>query len=99
MKLKGLYLVLLMLCMSSAAFSQEKYEQAIVMQAGTNIILSLEGKETVIEKNPTKGTGGVDFSFLLSKIAGLRNEGWEVWNSNSGSTTLGVVYFLRRKLK
>lgn len=99
MKLKSLYLVLLMLCMSTAMFAQEKYEQAVVMQAnigtGYFVFTSIEGKEYEKEKIMTKD-GLTDLSLLLKKIADMRNQGWEVW---SAATSPAVTYFLRRKIK
>lgn len=96
MKLKNLYLVLFMFCMSTAIFAQDKYEQAVVVQNGLQIVVSIEGKETQIEKISSKGLAALDFLPIINKIAQLRNEGWEVWNS---STAGGIHYFLRKKLK
>lgn len=99
MKLKGLYLILIM-TICTALMAQEKYEQAIVKRFGVGVIISLEGKETVYEKSSVKaGPAGVDLSFLLGKLAELRNDGWEVWNTTSGDTSFEITYFLRRKLK
>ena len=95
MKLKNLYLVLFMLCMSTAIFAQDKYEQAIVAQGPNILYITIEGKE--MEKEKIKSDPG-DFSAVLKELSTLRNDGWEVWNSTF-SAGGGVVYFLRRKLK
>ena len=85
-----------MLCMSTVTFAQEKYEQAIALESGRVLVVSIEGKEPQQESIKPS----IDFKPLLAKLAELRNEGWEVWNSSGLSDNgFGIIYFLRRKIK
>jgi hypothetical protein len=106
MKSKNLFIVAIILCLSAGLKAQEKYEQAVLSECynvkGWVLYISKEGQELTevqIEKGKKKNT--LDETFILTQIAQMRNEGWEVWNStaspNNGNT--GTSYFLRRKLK
>jgi len=94
--------------MSTAIFTQEKYEQAVVTQVndgGISIFsssISIENKEHKKEKiNRADVSDTYDVSYLLKQVAVIRNDGWEIWNSTSFLNVggLGCTYFLRRKLK
>ena len=108
MKLKSLYLVLFLLCMSTDIFAQDKYEQAVVSQFNGPTLhvinVSIENQQFKKTKvNDDIGDRFFDFSALLKQVAIMRNDGWEVWNSSSQSVGSGseclITYFLRRKLK
>jgi len=90
-------------------FAQEKYEQAVIMQINKGlapiIFLSIEGQEfkTLKVKGDDVLDKYFDYSPLLKQIGQMRNEGWEVWNTNDSQTSssgvTNMTYFLRRKIK
>ncbi len=92
-----------MLCMSTAIFAQEKYEQAVIRQTLMGLHISVEGKEykrIKFEKGTTADFE--DLTPILKELANMRNDGWEVWNSSVTTYNDGpnkTTYFLRRKIK
>jgi len=99
MKLKQLFIALVLLISSIAASAQDKYDYASVSfdnyLSVQFLVISYTNKPTEITKLKEKSESKWDISYLLQQVDKMQNEGWELFSDHvTGST---YIYNFRKK--